>query len=82
MRKKIMISKPIWVDDLKHSEEGGYYQALTRIEGKEIELEVWTKKPDNPNRGDLYQLRQLSSEDGNDYWCIPIGLLPFWPDGF
>jgi hypothetical protein len=80
MKKKIMISKPIWIDDSENSEEGGYYQALTSsIEGIKITVKVWTKKPDNFNGGEMTKPRHLLSEDGNYYWCIPNDRF-FWSD--
>ena len=79
MKRKIMISKPIWIDDSENSEEGGYYQALTFIERTKIKVKVWTKKPDNFNDGERGKPRHLLSEDGNYYWCIPNDR-SFWPD--
>lgn len=78
MRRQIIISKPIWIDDSEHSEEGGYYQASTFIERTEIKVKAWTKKPDNFN-GEMAKPRHLLSEDGNYYWCIPNDRF-FWPD--
>jgi hypothetical protein len=75
----MITSKPIWIDDSEGHEEGGYWQAETTIRGKKIKIECWKEKP-KLNGGFGCELRHVITENGQHYWCIPLGQYPFWPD--